>query len=156
MPYTTVKETVTQTRRIRICARCRCQLPFSDSNNLPRAGSLIGSLGASIGASALAGAVLGPVGVIGGAIAGSFAGAHAGVKAGSKANEIMEEKYQSQPYCSECQAILAKEDQARSGRNTGDNDPTQFLKRVSENILDAVEQQKQRFKKGNQDHIEYK
>jgi len=139
MPYTTVKETVTQTRRIRICERCRHQLSFDDSNNLPRAGSLIGSLGACMGAGALVGAVLGPVGMIGGAIAGSFAGAQAGAKAGTKANEIMEEKYHSQPYCSECQAILAKEDQARGG-NIGDNNPTQFLKRVSGNIWGAVEQ----------------
>lgn len=151
MPYATVEETVTRTRRVRICARCRRQIDSNvDSKNLPQAGSLIGSLGASYGASVVAGTLLGPIGMIGGAIAGSFAGAHAGAKAGTKASEIMEEQ-NSHPYCPECQVIITKEEQARGGGYTlgggdrTDNNPMEFLKRVSGSIRDTVEQQKQRF-----------
>ncbi|CAJ1934952.1 unnamed protein product [Cylindrotheca closterium] len=154
MPYATVEETVTQTRRVRICARCHRQIGSNaDLKNLSRAGSLIGSLGTSYGASVMAGAVLGPVGMIGGAIAGSFAGAHAGAKVGTKASEMAEDN-KSQPYCPECQAIITKEEQARgvgrtTGESGGENNAMEFLKRVSGSIRDTVEQQKQRFQ-GNE------
>lgn len=149
MPFATVEETVTRTRRVRICARCRRQIDSNvDPNNLPRAGSLIGSLGASYVASGVAGAVLGPVGMVGGAIAGAFAGGHTGAKAGTKASEIMQDHGDSKPYCPECQVIITKEEQARGGGGTienGDNNPMEFLRRVSGSIRDTVEQQKQRF-----------
>lgn len=104
MPYETVNEKVVQPRRIRVCARCRCEISDDVANKqrMQQVGSIGGSLGASLGGSILLGSVLGPVGMIGGAIAGSIAGSRAGAQAGGKVGEIVEN--QKGDLCETCRA----------------------------------------------------
>ena len=112
MPYETVNEKVVRQRQIRVCARCRCEIPHAvNQRRMQQVGSLSGSLGASIGGSALLGSVLGPVGMIGGAIVGSLAGARAGAQAGEKVGQALEERQDS--LCEACQKIV--------GKNTNDS-----------------------------------
>lgn len=106
MPFETVDEKVVRQRRVRICDRCRREMPdAANRGKYNTAGSLAGSLCGSIGASALAGAVLGPIGMIGGAIAGSIAGARAGVKASDKACEVAEKN--ADKYCQACKDVMS-------------------------------------------------
>jgi hypothetical protein len=106
MPFDTIDEKVVRQRRVRVCERCRREMPdVASRGKYNTAGSVAGSLSGSIGASALAGAFLGPIGMIGGAIAGSIAGARAGVKASNKACEVAEKN--AEKYCQACKDIMS-------------------------------------------------
>lgn len=91
MPYETVQEKVVQTKRVRVCARCRSRMPDDGKRNtMNTVGGVGGSLGASLGGSILLGSVLGPIGAIGGAIAGSIAGSRAGRTVSNKLADAVE------------------------------------------------------------------
>ena len=108
MPYETVQEKVVRTKRVRVCARCRCRLPSTtgDRQTMNTVGGVGGSLGASLGGSILLGSVLGPVGAIGGAIAGSLAGARAGRTASDKlADAVESSRATANDLCESCQSL---------------------------------------------------
>ena len=88
MPYEEVQEKVVRTRQVRVCGRCRCELPDKKSA-FNAIGGIGGSLGGSLGGSMILGSVLGPIGAIGGAIAGSIAGGRAGRDASSKVHDAV-------------------------------------------------------------------
>eukprot|EP00980_Cylindrotheca_fusiformis_P002044 scaffold449_cov138-Cylindrotheca_fusiformis.AAC.20 len=122
MPYETVDEKVIRQRRVRVCDRCRTEMPdVANRGKYRTAGSLAGSLGGSIAASALAGSVLGPVGMIGGAIAGSIAGASAGVRASDKACEAAEKK--ADQYCKACRDIMSNYEGEGNNKANTNSDP---------------------------------
>lgn len=106
MPYETVQEKVVQTRRVRVCARCRSEMP-DNRQTINRVGGVGGSLGASLGGSMILGSVLGPVGAIGGAIAGSIVGARAGQQtANHVADAVDTVKGNNEVLCPACQALV--------------------------------------------------
>ena len=116
MPYETVREEVVQTRRVRVCARCRNAIPeAANRQTINTVGSMGGSLGVSLGGSILAGSLLGPVGAIGGAIAGSIAGAKAGRAASDKVAEAVESQQDS--LCPACRKVTGYRQLFFSGRN---------------------------------------
>ena len=88
MPYEEVQEKVVRTRQVRVCGRCRCELPDKKSA-FNAIGGIGGSLGGSLGGSMILGSVLGPIGAIGGAIAGSIAGGRAGRDASRKVHDTL-------------------------------------------------------------------
>lgn len=98
MPYESQK--VVETRRVRVCARCRNPIPEAVNR---QAINNVGSLGASLGGSILVGSLLGPVGAIGGAIAGSIAGARAGRSVGDKVSDAVES--QQDCLCPGCRQV---------------------------------------------------
>eukprot|EP00929_Paragymnodinium_shiwhaense_P067720 TRINITY_DN34050_c0_g1_i2.p2 TRINITY_DN34050_c0_g1~~TRINITY_DN34050_c0_g1_i2.p2 ORF type:complete len:315 (-),score=62.18 TRINITY_DN34050_c0_g1_i2:79-1023(-) len=87
MPFETVNETYVRQRQVRICARCRREIPSTVKHKqaYTTAGSVAGSLGTSVGGSMLLGSVLGPVGSIAGAIGGAMVGGRAGATASEAA-----------------------------------------------------------------------
>lgn len=116
MPYDTVREEVVQTRRVRVCARCRNPIPeAANRQTMNTVGSLGGSLTASLGASIAVGSLLGPVGAIGGALVGSVVGARAGREASNKVAEAVESQQDSM--CPACRKIT--DDYNSGGRTTG-------------------------------------
>lgn len=109
MPYETVEEV--QTKRIRVCSRCRTRMPEAGDKRqtMNTVGGVSGSLGASLGASMLVGSVLGPIGAIGGAIVGSIAGARAGRQASNKLADVVEShKDGDGDLCQSCRSLTAK------------------------------------------------
>ena len=106
MPYETVQEKVIQTKRIRVCGRCRNPIPDQGANRqtIQAVSTTSASLATSLGGSILVGSLLGPVGAIGGAIVGSIAGARAGHEVGQKVSEAVESKEDS--LCPSCRQIV--------------------------------------------------
>lgn len=140
MPYETVQEKVVQTRRVRVCARCRS--PIQEAANrqtMNTVGGVGGSLGASLGGSILLGSVLGPVGAIGGAIAGSIAGARAGRNVSDKVCEVVESNQDSM--CPACRKIVDSYDNNNSrngGQKLGSGAPTSTPREKIEEAASAA------------------
>mmetsp|Transcript_13761 Transcript_13761/g.37668 ORF Transcript_13761/g.37668 Transcript_13761/m.37668 type:complete len:260 (-) Transcript_13761:114-893(-) len=108
MPFETVNEQVVRERRVRVCARCRRQLPevVQHRGAYQTGGSIAGSLGGSVGGSMLAGAVLGPVGAIAGAIGGAVAGSRAGAAASGGICDAAE--YAADDLCPDCKSTPSR------------------------------------------------
>lgn len=104
MPYDTVDDHVVVQRRVRVCARCRRQMPDVVQNRgaYNTVGSVGGSLGSSMGGSMLLGSVLGPVGAIGGAIGGAIVGSRAGAAASDGICNAVEAT--ADDVCEQCKA----------------------------------------------------
>mmetsp|Transcript_33099 Transcript_33099/g.77461 ORF Transcript_33099/g.77461 Transcript_33099/m.77461 type:complete len:320 (-) Transcript_33099:64-1023(-) len=113
MPHEVVNEQVWQQRRVRICARCRRELPpvVQHRGAYNTAGSVAGSLGTSMGGSMLLGAALGPVGAIGGAIGGAIVGSRAGAAASQGVCDAVEST--ADDLCDDCKAASSKATPAR-------------------------------------------
>jgi hypothetical protein len=125
MPYETVQEKVVQTRRVRVCARCRNPIPeAANRQTIHSVSTMGGSLATSLGGSILVGSLLGPVGAIGGAIAGSIAGARAGREVGHTVAEAVESKQDS--LCPSCRKITdnstSRDDEYGGGHRLGSGD----------------------------------
>ena len=110
MPYETVQEKVIQTKRIRVCGRCRNPIPEQQGaanrqQTIQAVSTTSASLATSLGGSILVGSLLGPVGAIGGAIVGSIAGARAGHEVGQKVSEAVVESNQDS-LCESCRTIV--------------------------------------------------
>ena len=141
MPYETVREEVVQTRRVRVCARCRNPIPeAANRQTINTVGSVGGSLGASLGGSILVGSLLGPIGAIGGAIAGSIAGARAGRDVSNKVAEAVENQQDSM--CQACRKITDSYNGGQRlghGERIGESDnknPLEWMKQSVNNIAE--------------------
>ena len=104
MPVEHVNEQVWTQRRVRVCAKCRRELPdvVKHRGAYNTAGSVAGSLGTSMGGSMLLGTVMGPVGAIGGAIGGAIVGSRAGAAASDGVCNAVENS--AQDLCDQCKA----------------------------------------------------
>jgi len=128
MPFETVDETVTRQRRIRVCERCRRQLPDKVQNRgaYNTGGSIAGSLGGSMVGSAVLGEVLGPVGMIGGLIGGAMAGSRAGAAASNAACDGVESM--ADGLCDACKTDASRRPSGTAdwgGGRLGDGSSTQ-------------------------------
>jgi len=110
MPFETVEEPAVVRRQIKVCRRCRKQIPTTVENRQTynQVGSIAGSLGTSMGGSmvgAAAGTAVLPgvgtlIGGLGGAIGGAIFGGKAGAAASDKICDVVEDK--AGDLCNEC------------------------------------------------------
>ena len=140
MPYETVQEKVIQTRRIRVCGRCRNPIPehqgaANRQQTIQAVSTTSASLATSLGGSILVGSLLGPVGAIGGAIVGSIAGARAGHEVGQKVSEAVVESNQDS-LCESCRKIVDSYENRGGGGHrlgsAGDDESSSTGERIGE------------------------